>query len=372
MPRALKHTSYRTTADYFFIAIVTILVIFGLVMLTSASSDLAKEKIGDSYYYLKHQIVYGLLIGIIGFLVGFFVPYKLIAKAAVPLLILSIVFLALVFTPLGGGQKGGSERWLGFGQVSFQPGEFVKLAFIIFLSAWVSRKSERSENVYFGLLPFIFLLGIVSTLLVIQPSTTTAAILFLASLITYFTAGARVKFLFLTFFVFLACLSLLVFITPYRLQRIVGYLNPSADPLDTTYHINQALTAIGSGGIAGVGFGQSTTKLKYLPEPMGDSIFAVIAEEFGFIGSVAVVSLFFLFVWRGLMIGRRISDNFGRLLVTGFTSLVGLQAFINIGAISGIIPLTGVPLPFISYGGTALAVFLTMSGIIANISRYRR
>jgi cell division protein FtsW len=188
----------------------------------------------------------------------------------------------------------------------------------------------------------------------------------------YFMAGARMSFLIIAVLIAAITVSLLVYFTPYRFKRVLAFINPEIDPLGSSYHINQAKIAIGAGGLFGVGFGQSTTKLKFLPEPIGDSIFAVIAEELGFVGAVAVVLAFLIFVWRGLRIAKGAPDTFSRVLTAGFVSVIGLQAFVNIAAISGLIPLSGVPLPFISYGGTALAVFLTIAGIIANISKYSR
>ena len=371
MGKLFSSKSSSSSPDYFFIALLAILVIFGFVMLMSASSDLAKEKFGDSFYYVNHQLLFGLIPGILGFIFAFFFKYKNYEKLAIPLLLISIVFLMLVFSPLGIKIKG-SERWVNFGFFSFQPGEFVKLTFLIFLAAWISRDNARSKSFTKGFLPFLILLGIVGGLLVLQPSTTIAVILGFAAITMYFVAGAKMRFLFGMVLLGFFAVAALIYITPYRFQRIVSFFDPGADPLGATYHISQSLIAIGSGEIFGVGFGESTTKLKYLPEPIGDSIFAVIAEEFGFIGSMFVILLFVFFIWRGLSIARASRDDFGRFLATGFSALIGFQAFINIGAISGLIPLTGVPLPFVSFGGTALAVFLTMGGIVANISKYRR
>ncbi|MEW6617020.1 MAG: putative lipid II flippase FtsW [Patescibacteria group bacterium] len=368
----MRGSTYKThTTDLVFIVIVLLLTIFGLVMLTSASSDLSKAKFGDSYYYLKHQIMFGLIPGIVGFFLAFFIPLKYWEKFALPFLILSVICLILVFTPFGLEIKG-SERWLSFGFFSFQPGELMKFTFILFLASWVSRNQARSKTVTKGLLPFLLFLGVVLGLLVMQPSTTIAVIIFLTSLISYITAGARARFIAVTLLLAVVMFVGLILVTPYRMERVKTFFDGGSDPLGATYHINQAQQAIGSGQLDGVGFGKSTTKLKYLPEPIGDSIFAVIAEEFGFIGSMAVLLGFLVFLGRGFMIARRSPDSFSKILTTGFVSLIGIQAFINIGAISGLLPLTGVPLPFVSYGGTALAVFLTMSGIIGNISRYRR
>ncbi len=361
----------KSPPDYAFISIIGILVIFGLVMLASASSDLAKAQFGNSYFYLQHQLLYGLSIGVIGFLICSFLYYHKLRKWAVVLLALNIAAMLLVFSPIGLQIKG-AARWLDLGGFSFQPGEAIKLTFLVYLASWISKSKERRRNLIEGFFPFTILVGMAMLLLVVQPSTTTAIILFSASILTYFTAGAR--FSFLVAIVLLAGLALSVFIytSPYRFERITTFLNPETDQLGSSYHINQTLIAIGAGGITGVGYGQSTTKLSYLPEPIGDSIFAVIGEEFGFIGASILIVLFLVLTWRGLAIARATGDVFGRLLVIGFISLIGIQTFVNIGAISGLIPLTGVPLPFISYGGTALAVFLIMSGIIVNVSRYRK
>ncbi|KKW12743.1 MAG: Spore cortex peptidoglycan biosynthesis regulator SpoVE [Candidatus Jorgensenbacteria bacterium GW2011_GWB1_49_9] len=357
--------------DYVFLGVLMILLIFGLVMLASASGDLAKAQFGDSYYYLRHQILTGLLLGLVGFLVGYIVNYRHWEKLAIWFLAASILILLLVFTPLG-VKLYGSERWLDFNGISFQPGELVKLTFLIYLASWLSRKSQRSKSWSEGFLPFLFVFGLVAVLLILQPSTSTAVILGAASFVTYFTAGGRIKFLAAGGILFLIALILLIAVTPYRLQRVLSFLNPQTNQLGASYHINQALIAIGSGGLTGVGYGQSTTKLHYLPEPLSDSIFAVIGEELGFLGALFVILIFLAFIWRGLKIAKRAPDDFGRFMAAGFTALIGVQAFVNIGAISGLIPLTGVPLPFVSYGGTALAVFLTMGGIILNISRQRR
>lgn len=361
----------RTAPDFVFLGAAVLLVIFGLVMLTSASSDLALTKFGDSYYYLVHQITYGLILGIVGFFFGTFVYYGVWERWAIPILAVGILLLILVFSPLGFAAKGG-ERWLSFGAFTFQPGELIKLVLVVYLASWLSKNQARSKSVTEGLVPFLVLLGGVVTLLIFQPSTSTAVILSFAAIVLYFMGGARVHFILLIGLVAILGFSVLVLVTPYRLERVMSLLHPNADPLGASYHINQALLAIGSGGAAGVGFGNSVSKLTFLPEPLGDSIFAIIAEELGFAGALVLLAVFLVFILRGLAIARRASDTFGRLVTIGFISVIGLQTFVNVAAISGVLPLTGVPLPFISYGGTALAVFLTMTGIIVNVSRYRR
>lgn len=355
--------------DYLILFCLAFLVIFGLVTLASASSNLGQTKFGDSFYYLKHQLIYGLSFGLIGFLAAYKIYYRHYQKAAFLLLVFSIGILILVFTPFG-FRAGGAERWLQIGPVTFQPAEFLKITFILYLSAWLAGRGERQKSFYSGFIPFFILIAVVAGLLFKQPATTTVVIIVASALVVYFISGAKLRYIFGTVMIGVAAIAMLVYATPYRLERVLSFIKPEADPLAGGYHISQAKIAIGSGGFSGVGFGKSTTKIQYLPEPIGDSIFAVMAEELGFIGSLALIAIFTVLILKILLLARKTKDKFGKLLLVGFGSLIALQVFINIAAISGLIPLTGVPLPFISYGGTALAVFMTMGGIIANISKY--
>ncbi len=364
--------------DYVFISCVAILVVFGLVMLSSASSDLGKIKFNDTYYYLKHQLLYGLSLGILGFLAASLIYYRWWQKLAVPLLLLSLLSLVLVFTPLGFSHAG-SSRWLNLGFLSLQPAELLKFSFIIYLAAWLSSKKERSShrqtNILSGYLPFLIISGLVAFLIFIQPSTTTIVIIMGSGLLVYFTSGARLSFVLGTIFLGLIALTLIISFSQYRLDRIETYVKTFFGPeaVDSQvkgYHLSQSLMAIGSGGVWGVGFGKSTTKFKYLPEPISDSIFAVIAEELGFIGAIVLIGIFILLFIRGITTAKNSRDQFAKLTTVGFILIISIQTFINIAAISGLLPLTGVTLPFISYGGTSLAVFLTMAGVIVNISKY--
>jgi len=349
-----------------------------LVMLSSASSDLGKIKFNDTYFYLKHQLLYGLSLGILGFLAGSLIYYRWWQKLAVPLLLLSLLALILVFTPLG-FSHGGSNRWLNLGFLSVQPAEILKFSFIVYLAAWLSSKkgksSYRQTNILSGYLPFLIISGLVAFLIYRQPSTTTIIIIMSSGLLVYFTSGARLSFVLGTIFLGLIALTLAISFSQYRLERIETYVKTFFGPeaVDSQvkgYHISQAKMAIGSGGLWGVGFGKSTTKFKYLPEPISDSIFAVIAEELGFVGAILLIGVFILLFIRGIMIAKNSRNQFAKLTVIGFILIITIQAFINVAAISGLLPLTGVPLPFISYGGTSLAIFLTMAGVIANISKY--
>ncbi len=366
--------------DYVFIVCALLLTVFGLVMLSSASSDLGKIKFDDTYYYLKHQIIYGLGLGAIGFLFAFFIDYRFWQKIAAPLLILNLFLLVLVFTPLGFSHAN-ANRWLDLGFMSVQPAELLKFSFIVYLAAWLAprakgaNKEKRQKDFWAGYFPFLVICGLVAVLIVIQRSTSAVAIIMAAGLLVYFVSGARLSYIFSTIFLGILGLAVLVSFSQYRFDRIDTYLKMITNPESIDYEIkgyqiNQSLISIGSGGLTGVGFGQSTAKFKRLPEPISDSIFAVIAEELGFIGAASLIGIFGLFFVKGFMIAKKTADQFAKLIIVGFVSVMAIQAFINIAAISGLMPLTGVPLPFISYGGTSLAVFLTMTGVIGNISKY--
>ena len=355
--------------DYVLIFTTFALVLFGLVILASASSDIGQIKFNDSYFYLKHQLFYGLGVGILGFWLASKIYYRNYQNWAAILFFISLALLALIFTNLG-ISSGGARRWIMLGPLSFQPSEILKITFIFYLASWLSAKSARKEKIAAGLLPFSLLLMIVTLLLIFQPSTSAAAILIGTALVIYFAGGAKIQYFGLLLIIGLLAFLAIVYTTPYRWERISSFFHPEDKIQSSSYQLNQALTAIGSGGITGVGFGKSTTKVYYLPQPIDDSIFAIIGEELGFAGVIALITLFLILSLRALILAKKIKDSFGKLLLVGFGSLIVIQAFLHIGSISGLIPLTGVPLPFISYGGTALAVFLTISGIMVNISKY--
>jgi cell division protein FtsW len=366
---ALKRSRARNP-DYFLLAIFVILVIFGLAMLASASSDLGKTQFNNSYYYLEHQILYGLLVGLVGAFIFYKIDYQRLKKIAFVLLLISVIFLVLVFTPLG-SMVNSTNRWLRFGPFSFQPAELMKLTFIIYLAAWLSNaKFKRATDFQSGLLPFALVSGIIGALLILQPATSTVAILLGAGLTVYFMSGAPLKYIAIIIVSAVVIVGVVIYATPYRRARISGYLDKGQNLQGQNYQVNQGLIAIGSGGLVGVGYGQSATKANYLPTPIDDSIFAVIAEELGFVGASFLIVLFALLSFRMFWLARKIGDQFGRLLLIGFGTVIALQAFVNMASISGVIPLTGVPLPFVSYGGTAFAIFITMAGISLNVSKY--
>jgi len=359
--------------DYKFLIAIFLIIIFGLVMLSSASVSMSYEKFGEAYYYLKHQFLFGILGGIVLFVFFTILDYRLLRRIAFPLLIFSIALLLLVFIPGIGAEYGTAKSWIYILGISFQPAELVKLTFLIYLASWLeSRGKKKAGDFSEGLVPFLTVLGVIAALLILQPDIGTMSIIILVSLVVYFVGGANLLHLLGVGFAGIVSLFLLIKASPYRTERLMTFLHPELDPQGIGYHINLAFLAIGSGGFWGRGLGMSRKKFHYLPEVAGDSIFAVIAEELGFIICTLAVIAFLYLMYRGFKIAQKAPDNFAKLLVIGIVSWIIIQAFVNIGAMVGLLPLTGVPLPFISYGGTSMAILLGACGIITNISRQTR
>ncbi len=348
-----------------------ILVVFGLIMLSSAGVVEGQKKFGSSYYYLMHQFLYGALPGAALFLLFSRINYKFWRKIALPLLIVVTGLLVLVFVPGIGYSFKGAQRWVGFKFLSFQPSEFLKLALIIYLAAWFSRYEGRINAGLHSIAPFFLVFGFAGLLLLLQPDMGTLVLITLIALSMYFFAGAKLSHFVALILVLAILLGAFSVFEPYRFDRLKAFFNPAADKQGTAYHINQALLGIGSGGIFGLGFGQSQQKsFNYLPEPVGDSIFAIIVEELGFVGAVVLLVLFLMLALILVSIARNVHNQFGRLLVLGIMTWITGQAIVNISAISGLIPLTGIPLPFISFGSSSLVTMLAGLGIAANISRH--
>ena len=363
--------------DYPLIVILFLLIILSTLILSSVSAVFSQEKYGYPTYFLFHQVVYGLAIGIfLGFL-AYKIPLSLFRKTAFILFIITLILLGLVFMPKFGFESGGASRWIGWGSVSFQPAEFLKITFILYLAAWLAsltelssprQKRTKKHNIILG--AFLVIMAILSFFLILQPNIGTLGILFAIALLMYFAAGTpfwHIIFMVLTGTVMILAL---IKIKPYILSRFLVFLNPEIDPLGIGYQLKQSLIAVGSGGIIGLGLGFSRQKFGFVPQSIGDSIFAIFAEEAGFIGATILVILFLAFVWRGLGIAKRAPDKFSQLTALGITSWICVQAFVNIGVTIGILPLTGVPLPFVSYGGSHLIAELIGVGILLNISKY--
>ena len=345
------------------------LLVFGLVMLSSAGIAISQQRFGDSYYFFKHQLFYGVLPGLFLMFLVQKIDYHFWKKFAFLFFVVNLVFLVLVFIPGLGLNFQGASRWIKLGPFSFQPSEMLKLSLIIYLAAWLETKREKGTDFFEGFLPFLAIVGVVGFLIIKQPDMGTLGIVALIAMSVYFMSGARFHHLAAMFGLGALAFLALVKFESYRMSRLLVFLHPEMDPRGIGYQINQALLAIGSGGLFGLGLGHSRQKFNYLPEPVGDSIFALIAEEIGLIGAAALVLLFVVFAMRGLKIAKSAPDTFGRLVAIGVTCWVIFQALINISAISGIIPLTGITLPFISYGGTSIVFLMIGMGILLNISK---
>jgi len=356
-------------ADIIIIVICAALIVLGMAVLASASSHLGTIQFGDPHHFIRHQFIFGFSTGIVAFFTAMFIPLKFLKKIAFALLLLNIVGLVLVFTPLG-GDFGTANRWIQIGDFQFQPSEILKITFIIYIATWLTSKGkDRKKDFTEGLLPFLIICAIISGLLFAQPATSILVIIMLSALIVYFAGGIKLSFVAIMGLLGIIALGLITVITPYRAERVLSFLNPDTDIRGTGFHRRQALITIGSGGLTGVGYGRSTLKIDSLPEPAGDSIFAVIAEEFGFLGSMFFISLYFLLIYTGFAGSTNVRTDFGKLALIGFSSIIGLQTFIHIASVAGIIPITGIPLPFISFGGTALVTFMAIAGLMVNIIR---
>jgi cell division protein FtsW len=350
--------------DRWLVAVSLVLCVIGIVMVYNSSVAIAIRDFADQYHFVREQGRW-LALGLVGLFVCARIPYKTWYALAFPMLLGTIGLLLAVFIPGLGVRALGAHRWLNLGVFILQPAEVAKLTMVMYLSAWFANKEKGR------LAAFVLLLAMVVGLVVIEPDLGTATIILGTALAMYFYSGAPlVQFALLVPFM-LAALAGLAVASPYRFRRLTTFFNPESDPLGASYQIRQALLALGSGGLLGVGIGKSRQKFEYLPEANTDSIFAIIGEEAGFIGATLVVVLFAFFIWRGFRVARRAPDEFGRLLALGITTFIGLQAAINMGAIVALIPLTGVTLPFISYGGSSLVITLAAVGILLNISRHR-
>jgi cell division protein FtsW len=361
--------SRRSESDTILLYAIFGLVIFGLVMIASAGVGYSRIRFGDEYYFFKRQLLFGILPGLLILMIVKNIDYRFWKKLSFPFFITSIIFLILVFIPGFGAKIYGANRWVQLGPFSFQPAEMLKISMIIYLAAWLESRNERIKDFYEGLIPFVMIIALVSFLLIKQPDIGTLGVTILIAMTMFFISGAKISHIAMMGGVGIVTLFTLIKFETYRMNRLLVFLHPELDPRGIGYQINQALLAIGSGGIFGVGLGHSLQKFNYLPEPVGDSIFAIIGEELGFFGEFILILLFIVFFLRGLKIAKNAPDMFGRLVAVGIVSWITLQAFINIAAISGLVPLTGIPLPFISYGGTSIIFLLTSIGILMNISK---
>lgn len=359
----------KQNIDKIFLWIVIVIVFIGVVMFTSSSLGIFGKNESKFYGVLISQFLLGLVGGAVAFYFTLKIPYKFWRQYSLIIFLSTIVLTALVFVPGLGFSHGGASRWISIFGISFQPVEFLKIGFVIYFAAWLSWVKSKVRDFKFSILPLAVLIGIIAIVLLKQPDTKSLILIITTAMVMLFISGMPWKYILGIFLISIVCFGFLIIYKPYLRARIQTFVDPSHDPSGASYQLQQSLIAIGSGGIGGRGLGQSIQKFSYLPEPQGDSIFAVIGEELGFIGSVGIIILFLAFTFRGYRIAYRAPDSFSKLLVVGIITLFIAQVFMNIASITGVFPLTGVPLVFMSHGGTALMIAIASMGIILNISK---
>ena len=362
MPRKL-------TPDLWLFALIVALVSMGVVMVYSASAIMAADRFHDPLHFLKRQGLW-VLLGMGALWAGMRFDYRRLERLVVPLMAASFLLLVLVLVPPFGQEINGTRRWLRLGFVSFQPVELAKLSLLLYLASFLARREEAMASFSRGLLPLLFMAGSMAGLTLLQPDMGNAMVLVILTLALAYLGGARVAHMGLIASAALPLCAVAIAMKPYRLRRMVAFMNPWNDPQGSGFQIIQSFLALGSGGWLGRGLGESKQKLFYLPEAHTDFIFAIIGEEFGMLGAAVVVALFALLIWRGLRIGLRAPEAFGSYLALGLTVMLATQTLVNLGVVTGSLPTKGLPLPFISFGGSALTMTLFSTGVLLNISQH--
>ena len=357
--------------DKVFLFSVILLSAFGFLIFSSASLGLLAKEVSNYNFVAAKQFI-GLMIGLVAFLLMSKLPYKTLRKYSFYIFISAIIINLLLFIQFISVSHGGASRWIDLGPITFQPSELLKIAFIIYFAAWLSGVKDKVSSIKYSILPYLGIVSILSMILLAQSDTDTLVVISGTGILMLYAAGSKTKHVATLILALLILVSIVIAVRPYARQRVMTFFNSSVNSQSSGYQIQQSLIAIGSGGFTGRGFGQSIQKFNYLPEPIGDSIFAVQAEEFGFIGSIALVLLFVFFLIKTIKISIRTEDSFGGLLALGIGILIITESFMNISSMLGIIPLSGMPLLFVSHGGTALIITLAAVGIIANISKFQK
>src|SRR6056297_477482 len=355
--------------DYILLATIFLLLTIGIIMVFSSSYIMAYKWYGNSFYFFTRQAIY-TVIALVVFFITLRIDYHIWHKFAIPILLLSIFLLTTLYLPGFARYIRGAKRWLTIGPLSFQPSELAKIALILYIADCLTRKKAKDISSFvWGILP-IFIITVFIFLLVFgQPDFSTAIVIMGCSFIMLFIGGSQITQLFALLILLVPPGLILALGKDYRRVRLLSFLNPWGDPLNSGFHIIQSLLALGSGGLFGVGIAESRQKFFYLPDQHTDFIFSIIGEELGFIGALAIIILFIVFLWRGFLISLKSRDTFGLLLAAGITSLIVFQALVNISVVTKLIPTTGISLPFISYGGSSLIANMFCCGILLNISK---
>ncbi len=364
MPRKL-------VPDMWLFAAVVALVSVGVVMVYSASAIIAADRFHDPYFFLKKQLFWAVL-GFGCLWAAMTANYRILERLMLPLLVVSLVLLVLVLVPPFSQEINGTRRWFRWGPVSFQPAELAKFSLVVYLAHFLTRRREVVESFWLGLLPPLLVAGSMAGLVLLQPDLGSSLTLVVLVFCLLFLAGGRVRQMTLVAASALPLLAVAIYMAPYRLKRIMTFLDPWADPRGSGFQIIQSYLALGSGGLFGRGLGESKQKLFYLPEPHTDFVFAVLGEELGLLGAVSVIGLFGLLIWRGIRVGLGAPDPFGALLALGLTALLACQTLVNLGVVTGALPTKGLPLPFISFGGSALIMAMVSVGVLLNLSQHAR
>jgi len=358
--------------DTYFFGIVLLITLIGIFSFASASLGILAQSQTKFYGVLFSQVALGFVGGLIALWVAIKIPYHFWRNHAFFIFLATLALTMAVFIPHLGFSHGGATRWINLGFVSFQPAELLKLGFVMYFAAWLAWTQKKDEEFKYKLLPFAIMLGLVAVALLLQPDTKSFILITTAACSMLFVSGVSWKKIIAIVVVGIVGIAILALFRPYLMDRIKTYISPSSNAEGSSYQLQQGLIAIGSGGIFGRGLGQSVQKFNYLPEPQGDSIYAVIGEEFGFIGSALLVVLYVFLAIRGYKIALQSRDIFGQYMVIGIVTILVSQSFLNMASLVGVFPLTGVPLVFISQGGTSLFIALFASGIVLNVSRYQK
>lgn len=355
--------------DFYFLITVFALLALGLMMVMSASSESARNANytgGDAYYFIKRQLLWAAISVVAMFFFSKFDYHKLVKWSGI---IIVGTFLLLILVLAAGTEANGGQRWLRLGPVQFQPSEVAKVALILYLAGSLSRNKKYLNTFSRGLLPNLIVIGITAGLLIVQPHFSATVLIVGVGIIMLFVGGVNWKHLVMLAAPVIFLGSMLVMTSSYRRARVFSFLDPFADPLGDGYQVIQSLYAIGSGGLFGVGLGQSRQKFLYIPEPQNDFIFSILCEELGFVGAFLVIMIFVFLVYRGIKIAMNAKDKEGSLIAVGIITLIALQVIMNIAVVTSAMPVTGIPLPFFSYGGTALLIIMSCMGIMLNISK---
>ncbi|MDP6606384.1 MAG: putative lipid II flippase FtsW [Dehalococcoidia bacterium] len=360
----------RRAPDYGLMAVVAALLVVGLIAVYSASYPLGFAQYGDSNFFIKRQAV-AIAVGLVGLVVAMNMDYRLLRRLS-PLLVLgALVTLVAVLVPGIGTQQNGAVRWISLGPLPpFQPSEFAKLAVLIYMAAWLAAKGDVVRDVTLGVLPFVVMVGLIGALILLEPDLGTTVMIAAITGTLFFVAGARLHHVIALIGSSVVMAGGLVLVGGYRVDRLLAFTSAESDPSGVGFQTLQMLVALGSGGISGLGLGVSRQKFFYIPGSHTDGVLAIVGEELGFIGAMVVLALFALLIWRGMQIARRAADRFGSLLAIGVVAWIGFQLVINIGGVTRSMPLTGIPLPFLSYGGSAMVSMLLAIGILLSVSRY--